>query len=171
MTDSDFGMAGEVTEAGDAVSAFDAPEISPEEHAEHWAGILANALSSTKLIGVVEVRSGIGQVHVMGRVRRDQERMFLEKIIDPILRFFDRLDGGHGFVGKQFLLKDGEVKYAWVISFASNALKETVTQLCRCFEAAIPRLEVTEAPLLGPSAPQSGGRRSGRRGAAPVAGA
>lgn len=168
MTDSDFGDAGETSEVGDALSSFDAPEISPEEHAEHWAGILANALTSTKLIGIVEVRSGIGQIHVMGRVRRDQERMFLEKIIDPILRFFDRLEDGHGFVGKQFLLKDNEVKYAWVISFASHALKDTVTQACRCFESSIPRAEVTEAPLLGPAAPQSGGRRSGRKGAALV---
>lgn len=170
MTDSEFGLAGETTETGDALSAFDAPEISPEEHAEHWAGILANALTATKLMGVVEVRSGIGQVHVMGRVRRDQERLFLEKVIDPILRLFDRLEDGHGFVGKQFLLKDGEVKYAWVISFASHALKDTVTQVCRAFESAIPRLEVTEAPLLGPGAPQSGGRRSGRKGAALVTG-
>jgi len=168
MTSGEFGIAGEITEAGDAISAFDAPEISPEEHAEHWAGIFANALTSTKLIGIVEVKSGVGQVHVMGRVRRDRERVFLEKVITPILRLFDRLEDGHGFLGKQFLLKDGEVKYAWVISFTSHALKDTVTQVCRCFESAIPRLEVTEAPLLGPSTPQSGGRKSGRRGAALV---
>lgn len=168
MTDVEFGDAGEVSETGDPLSAFDAPEISPEEHAEHWSGILANALSSTKLLGIVEVRSGIGQVHVMGRVRRDKERMFLEKVVDPVLRFFDRDEECHGFVGKQFLLKDNEVKYAWVISFASNDLKSTVSRICQCFEGAVPRQEVTEAPLMGPGAPQSGGQKSGRKGAAPV---
>lgn len=168
MTDADFGPAGDISETGDALSAFAAPDISPEEYAEHWSGILANALTATKLIGVVEVRSGIGQVHVMGRVRRDRERMFLEKVVDPLLRFEDRDEECHGFIGKQFLLKDGEVKYAWVISFASNDLKSTVTRACRSFEDAIPRIEVTEAPLLGPGAPQSGGYKSGRKGASPV---
>ena len=166
--DSEFGEAGELTEAGDAVSAFEAPEISPEEYAEHWAGALARALTLTKLIGIVEVRSGIGQAHVMGRVRRDQERLFLEKVVEPILRFFDRDDGCHGFMGKQYLLKDDAVKYAWVISFASNDLKSTVGRVCLAFEGAVPRMEVTEAPLLGTGAPQSGGRQSGRRGASPV---
>jgi len=168
MTDVEFGDAGDTSEAGDPLSAFDAPEISPEEHAEHWSGILANALSSTKLLGIVEVRSGIGQVHIMGRVRRDKERMFLEKVVDPILRFFDRDDECHGFLGKQFLLKDNDVKYAWVISFASNDLKSTVSRACQSFESAIPRSVVTEAPLMGPGAPQSGGQKSGRKGAAPV---
>jgi len=166
--DSEFEEAGEFTETGESVAAFDAPDISPEEYAEHWAGMVANALTMTKLIGIVEVRSGIGQAHIMGRVRRDQERLFLEKVVDPILRFFEHDDGCHGFVGKQYLLKDEVVKYAWVISFASNDLKATVGRVCQSFESAIPRLEVTESPLLGAGSPQSGGQKSGRRGASPV---
>jgi hypothetical protein len=166
--DSEFDGAGELTEIGDALSAFDAPDISPEEYAEHWGNMMANALSATKLIGVVEVRSGIGQVHIMGRVRRDQERMFLEKVIEKILKFLDRDDDCHGFVGKQFLIKDDNVRYAWVISLASNDLKSTVAKVCMSFESAIPKVEVSEAPLLGPSTPQSGGQKSGRKGASPV---
>jgi hypothetical protein len=165
--DSEFDEAGQVSETGDALSAFDAPDISPEEYAEHWAGVLANALVATKLLGIVEVRSGIGQIHIMCRVRKDQERALLENVIEPLLYFFN-CGECHGFIGKQFLLKDGEVKYAWVISFASSELRETVSQACRSFEAAIPRLEVTEAPLLGPGSPQSGGPTSGRKGASPV---
>jgi hypothetical protein len=166
--ETDFGEAGELSETGDALSAFDAPDLSPEEYAEHWANMMANALAATKLAGIVEVRSGVGQVHVMARVRRDHERLFLEKVIEHILRFFERDDNAHGFVGKQFLIKDDEVKYAWVISFASNDLRDTISKVCKSFEKAIPRMEVTEAPLMGPATPQSGGQKSGRRGATPV---
>ena len=124
--------------------------------------------SSEERSAIVEVRAGVGQLHVMGRVRRDMERKFLEQVIDPILRFFDRNEEANGFVGKQFMLKEGEVKYAWVFSMSSNDLKGTAGGFCRSFEAAIPRVEVSESPLMGAQAPQSGGQKSGRRGAAPV---
>lgn len=158
------------TESGQDVDDFEPPDISPEEFADHTANLVANALASTKMFGVVEVRAGIGQVHVMGRVRRERERQFVDKVVMPILRVMESSDDCNGFVGKQFILKDGAVKYAWVISFASNDLRRAASDICQAFEAVVPRIEVTEAPLLGPGTPQSGGRSTGKRGASPVAG-
>jgi hypothetical protein len=157
-----------VNEVGQDVTSFDAPDIGPEEYAEHMANVLANALQATKIFGVVEVQAGIGQVNVMGRVKRDSERVFLDKVVTPILVMMNKIDDVEGFIGKQFLLRDGGVKYAWVISYASNDLKKATFAVCQAFEGAIPRLEVTESPLMGPPTPQSGGTTTGRKGASPV---
>jgi len=159
-----------VTESGQDVDEFEAPEISPEEFAEHTANLVANALSATKIFGVVEVRAGIGQVHVMGRVKRERERQFVDKVVLPILRVMESADDCNGFVGKQFILKDDSVKYAWVISFASNDLRRAASDICQAFEEVVPRVEVSESPLLGPGTPQSGGRVTGKKGASPIAG-
>lgn len=166
-TENEFFAEG-VNEAGQDVNAFEAPDIGPEEYAEHMANVLANALQATKIFGVVEVQAGIGQVNVMGRVRRDRERIFLDKVVAPVLITMDKIDDVEGFIGKQFIVRDGSVKYAWVISYASNDLKKATFAVCQAFEAAIPRMEVTEAPLSGPPTPQSGGATTGRKGAAPV---
>jgi len=157
-----------VNEVGQDVTAFEAPDIGPEEYAEHMANVLANALQATKIFGVVEVQAGVGQVNVMGRVRRDRERVFLDKVVAPVLVMMDKVDDVEGFIGKQFLVRDGAVKYAWVISYASNDLKSATFAVCQAFESAIPRMEVTESPLMGPSTPQSGGASTGRKGASPV---
>jgi hypothetical protein len=157
-----------VTDSGQDTAEFKAPEITPEDFAEHLADATANALTATKLFGVVEVRAGVGQVHVMGRVKREKERVFVDKVVLPILQIMDESDDCNGFVGKQFILKDKSVKYAWVISFSSNDLRRATSDICQSFEAIVPRTEVVEAPLVGTGAPQSGGRSSGRKGASPV---
>jgi len=167
--ESNFEGAGRLTETGDAVDAFNAPDITPEKYAEHLANLTANALTATKLVDLVlEVKAGIGQIHLLLRISKVNERKFLETVVEPILHLFERDEDGNGFIGKQFLLKDNEVKYAWVVSFASNDLKDTVTRVCASFDSAILKMEVTESPLIGAGAPQSGGHGSGRRGASPV---
>jgi hypothetical protein len=144
----------------------DAPEITPEEYAEHTANRVASALESTRLFEVVEVKAGIGQVHVLGRVAKDKERSFVSLVVAPILAVLDqKKDDCQGFVGKQFMLKYGTVKYAWVISFAASDLTSASSEICASFDSAVPRVEVSEAPLGGRGAPQSGGRQTGRRGA------
>lgn len=154
------------------VSSFDAPELSPEDLAQHTANMMANALEATKMFEVVEVKSGIGQIHILGRVMREKERVFTEKVVHPVLVVMETDADCNGFIGKQFLLKGGRsienMKYAWVISFASNDLRSAASKVSYAFEPAIPRVEVVESPLMGPSTPQSGGQISGRKGASPV---
>ena len=84
--DSEF-MGGDrgVTDSGQVVEQFDAPDISPEEYAEHTASRVATALEATKMFGVVEVKAGLGQVHIMGRVKREHERRWAENVVFPVL--------------------------------------------------------------------------------------
>jgi hypothetical protein len=171
--DTEFLEGGQgFTESGQPVHEFDAPEISPEEFAEHIASRVAGALEATKMFGVVEVRAGVGQVNIMGRVKREHERRWAEDVVYPMLLVIEKSEDCNGFIGKQYLLKEGKslesMKYAWVISFASNDLRKSASDICSSFEAAVPRVEVTESPLMGPGTPQSGGQRSGRKGASPV---
>jgi len=163
-----------LSEAGQDISAFAAPEITPEEFAEHTANMFANALAATKMFGVVEVKAGVGQIHVMGRVKKDRERRFAKDVVYPVLLSMQKDEDCNGFVGKQFILRsetgdpDEDMKYAWVFSFASNDLKRSASDICRSFESVVPKMEVTEGPLMGPGTPQSGGIKSGKRGAAPI---
>jgi len=158
-----------VTDTGQRLNEFDAPDISPQEYAEHTAQQTASAFEATKLIEIVEVKAGIGAVHLLGRVKKDNEKTFMEMVVHPVLRAMSESDAD-GFVGKQFFLKNGAVKYGWVISFSSNNLRQAAYNIAEALEPAIPRLEVMESPLVGPGAPQSGGSTSGRRGASPLRG-
>jgi len=167
--DREIGKARGINDVGQSVSEFDAPDISPQEYADHTAQQTAKAFEATKLIEIVEVKAGIGQVHLLGRVKKDNERAFMELIVGPVLRAMEHADAD-GFIGKQFFLKNGAVKYGWVISFASNNLRQAAYEVGEALEPAIPRLEVMETPLSGPPAPQSGGPGSGRRGASPLRG-
>lgn len=145
MTDLDPG----VTEVGQNIDEFAAPNLSPEEYAEHTASMVANALTSTRLFEVVEVKAGIGQISLMGRVKSVDEKRFVQMVIDPAL---DAMEGMcKGFIGKQYLKKKkgDKTKYAWVLSIASNNLKEAASEVCSSFESACPKMEVMESPLVG----------------------
>jgi len=154
------------------LDTYEPPELSPEEYAQHTANMVANALEATKMFEVVEVKSGIGQVHVLGRVKRERERVFTQKVVHPVLVVMEADRDCNGFIGKQFLMKGGKafhhMKYAWVFSFASNDLRGAASKVCRAFEPAVPRVEVVESPLMGPGTPQSGGQSTGRKGASPI---
>lgn len=172
MTSMDSEFFGQEDDPEAAVKDYDAPDISPEEYAEHTANQVANALASTTMFGVVEVAAGIAQIHVMGRVKAEHERRFVDDVVKPILGVMEKSEACNGFVGKQFLLKEDVVKYAWVISFASNDLRQSAFDICKAFQASIPRKEVVESPLMGPGTPSgrvgAGRNQPGSKGAAPV---
>ena len=162
-------MTAGLTDTGQPVDAFKAPQLGDDDYADHTAKMMANALEVTRLIEVVEVQAGVGKVHLLGRVKMENERVFMDKVVDPILdAFFDC--NADGFVGKQFFKKKkgGPKKYGWVISFGSENLRDVANTICMAVEESVPRLEVMEAPLVGPSTPQSGGQRSGRKGASTI---
>ncbi len=147
---------------------FKAPELTPEEYAEHTANQTANAFQATKLFEVVEVKAGVGQVHLLGRVLQENERVFLDKVITPVLKAIEASHECEGHICKQFLFKNGKTKYAWTISFAANNLRAAAHVICEAISTAIPRFEVMESPLVGPKVPTGGGPGSGRKGASPV---
>jgi hypothetical protein len=142
---------------------FAPPNLGEEDYADHTAKMVANAFEGTGLIEIVEVKAGIGQVHLLGRVKNKKEGLFLEKVVDPVLRAMEKTCNGH--IGKQFLIKRGELRYGWIISFASNDLRAAALEICKSIEPIEPKNLTMEVPLMGQGAPQSGGRTSGRKGA------
>jgi hypothetical protein len=165
--ESEFRQRGQTDSAQD-VEAFKPPDLTPEEYAEHTANQTANAFQATKLFEVVEVKAGIGQVHLLGRVRQGDERAFLDRVITPVLKAMEDTRECEGHVCKQFILKNGQTRYAWTISFAANNLREAAHAICKAIAPAIPKLEVMESPLVGPATPVGGGAGGGRKGAIPV---
>lgn len=157
-------------ESGQAVSEFDAPELSAREFAEHTAKQTASAVQATQIFEVVEVKANVGQVHILGRVKKDADAQFVDKVVTPILRAIRDTDGCEGHLCKQFLLKNEATKFAWTISFAANDLREAAHAVVDAIKPAIPRVEVMESPLRGPSTPQGAQGKSGRKGASPVRG-
>jgi hypothetical protein len=157
------------TEAGQSVDEFEAEEVSDQAMADHTAGRIAAALEATKLISIVEVKASIGQVHLLGRVSKGNEKAYTDTVLFPILEAMEKAGvDAHGC--KQFLPKNGKRRYGWVLSFASSDLKGAAVLAVESFEAVIPRREIMTVPLVGPRAPQSGGQQTGRRGAAPIRG-
>jgi len=171
MSDSlenEFGRQKGRTDSSQDVDAFKPPDLTPEEYAEHTANLTANAFQATKLFEIVEVKAGVGQVHLLGRVKQEDERAFMEKVVTPVLKAIEASRECEGHICKQFFLKNGKVKYAWTVSFAANNLKAAAHAICEAISIAVPRLEVMESPLVGPSTPIGGGAGGGRKGATPV---
>lgn len=150
---------------------YDAPDLTPDDYAAHTANQAANAFQATQLFEVIEVKAGVGQIHLLGRVKQDNEKDFLDKVVTPVLKVIEESNGGwECHICKQFLRKNGKTKYAWTISFAAVELRQAAHAICSAINASSPKREVLEAPLVGPSTPAGGGPRGGRKGAAPVRG-
>ena len=92
---------------------------------------------------------------------------------------------GDGFVGTQDIVKlrkgapdgsknpdDYDHKFGHVFSLGAKDLKTAATQICHIIAEFEPEQrvhrEVMEAPMAGRGTPQSGGQRSGRKGAHPT---
>jgi len=168
----DFDTDG-MNESGQDVGAFDAPDLSTQDYADHTAKMTANALEATGLIEIVEVRAGPGQVHLLGRVKKDNERAYVEHVVDPSLEAMED-EEVDGHICKQFFRRNGRKKYGWTFSFAAEDLRAAANTICNSFASQAPRFEVTESPLQGPGTPQgsvgAGGQGAGRKGAAAVRG-
>lgn len=173
MSDSGFFQTDGVTEEGQHVGSFEAPNLDEEDYAEHTAKMTANALEATRLIEIMEVKAGPGQVHLLGRVKKNDERDFMEKVVWPSLEAsWDNNVDTH--IGKQFFLRNNKTqrRYGWVVSFAHTDLRAAANAICQSFAGAAVRFEVSEAPLQGSGTPEGvvegGGKGAGRKGASAV---
>jgi hypothetical protein len=155
------------TDLGQDVTAFNAPDLSPKDIADHTAGIFARAWEGTGLVEVVEVQASAGQVHILGRVKRENERELVNNVVKAVYTACNHKKGQCvARVAKPFFLKDnGQMAYAWEFTFISSDLKAAAQVVCDAIEMAIPRREVLEAPLMGPKCPQGG--PGSRKGASP----
>jgi hypothetical protein len=142
------------------------PEASPKDVTEGIAQMVARNLEATGLIEIVEVHASeeTKEVHYLGRVKSENEKKFLDTVVEECLKAMENTCDG--FIGKQFMRRNGKKVFGWVFSFASQDLKAAAQAIIGALEHLMPkRREVMEAPLVGDPPPQSGGRSSGRRGA------
>lgn len=159
-----------LTEAGQRVDDFAAPDISTQEYAEHTANQAAAAFQATKLFQIIEVKAGVGQVYLLGRVKREDEKRFVEDIVDAVLLTMEEERGCEVHVCKQYMRHHGKVAYAWNITFAARDVRAAAHAICNAIEPFIPRKEVAKMPMHGPATPVNSGAGSKSRGAAAVRG-
>jgi hypothetical protein len=150
---------------------------SPAELAERHADVMAAAFQKTGLVEIAQVRAAIGQVHLLARVKEENEKRFVDDVVFPVLEStYGSCDDS--FFGTQYFLsmQDGGTpttsrrRYGWVLSFSSSNMEKTLRDVCGVLDRLAQRKELLEMPLVGQPAPQSGGRASGRKGASPVGG-
>lgn len=157
--------------------AFETQDMSPDDLARHVAGAFANVLERTGLIEVREMHHSVGQCHFLCRVKDKNKRKWRELTKKMLVVMNQVCDG---FIGTQEIVlpKEGapqdstnpddyDHRFGHLISIGAPDLKgaaEAVAQVI--VESGPRRQEVMEAPMLGRGAPQSGGRGTGRKGAA-----
>lgn len=157
-----------VNEVGQELSAFDAPELSDGDVAEHYANMVRNAIDRSKLGEVVEAKAAVGQMHFLCRVKEDKKKDWINRFEYNVLLLM-KGTGNDVFVGNErFLNKNDELRFGYVISVGSKDVKDAAQKLCEAIDRAVPRMEVLEAPLLGPGTPVGAGPKGGKKGAAPI---
>lgn len=148
---------------------LDTTGLSPEEISAKYASVFAQALESTGLIQVVEIKTMVQQFHILARLRNPKrERDLIYGPIEQMLR--NGYDKGVLFFGKEYLLKEGELAYAWVFSVGAEDFEDVIPTLCDTIAyREKPKLDVMEMPMLGKSTPMSSESTRGR-GWTPVGG-
>lgn len=180
------------------------PETLSEAQVKALGQKTASAIAATGVGEIVEVKTDeTGQIHLLCRLKEEDERRFVHDIGHSVLSVtHGRCDS---FLGKEYFLKGGKLRYGWVLSFASTSLatiteaichavqtgaksntlkmrygwvlscgsrdvKEAAQRIGLALDKAIPRMEVLEAPLMGPSTPkgQVGGPVGKSKGATPI---
>ena len=153
--------------SGQDVTGFSRPDLSTEEQTGHVAGIVARILEATRLVEVVESSANlVNQVHLLCRVKAENEKKLVNTVVSALLTQEARTEDLDCHVGKQFLLRNGNVKYGWVFSFGAPDLNTITDSIAEALDQFIPKQEVLETPLLGHGTQPSSG--PGARGAKPV---
>lgn len=157
------------TELDQDLEDFEAPDIAPEDIAEHCAGILTRLVESTGIAEVVDTKAAVGQIHVMCRVKMENEKRLANGFLEPVLLATRGVCDV--FLGKQFFLKENTdtMVYAWTFGFGSDDLVSVLKLIEVVVDDMRPSTkEVTEVPLMGPGSPQGFVGKGGKKGAAPL---
>jgi hypothetical protein len=168
MSDADiFGMTSGMVEE-QPLDELDSQKLSRKEEVDRLAQITAGVLESTGLVEIVKIQAAeTGDIHLMGRVRKAQEKRFVDQVVDAILHACGENEIDQ-HICKHFFLKNEKKKFAWLVSFSDPDTKKAVQLICDAVRVTVAHKEVMEMPLRGPGTPQSGGRGTGRKGASPV---
>lgn len=191
MSDADMTLFkdAESDASGQSPDNFEAPNLTPEEMADHTARMVARVLEATHLFEVVEMEKFPGSFHFFGRVKKQNLKVWRHDLVKRCLvamRFV-----GDGFIGTQDVVRlkkgrsadsrdpnDYDQLFGWVFSLAAKDLYNASVEICRIIEEwgiPAPKTEVREMIMLGSGPPQAGSgaagpKGTGRRGAHPVSG-
>jgi hypothetical protein len=148
--------------------------LSPIEVAEELAKLMEKSLEATGLVQVVEKQVHIKQVHLLCRVRQENERLVVHGPIDAMTECADEYPElkAELFFGKSYFRKGGKLRYGWVFSFGSDDIVKLTEEMCDALLDVHNRVraDVMEAQLVGPSTPKGSVGPGGFKGAAPVRG-
>jgi hypothetical protein len=148
---------------------LDITGLSPEEISAKYAAVFSEALESTGLVQVVEIKTMVQQFHILARLKNPKrERDLIYGPIEQMLR--NGQDRAVLFFGKEYLLKDDNLVYGWVFSVGAEDFEDIIPVLCDTITyREKPKLDVMEMPMLGKPTPQSSDATRGR-GWSPVGG-
>lgn len=141
---------------------LDTSGMNPEEISAQYAAAFSEALESTGLVQVVEIKTMVQQFHILARLKNPKrERDLIYGPIEQMLR--NCQDKGVLFFGKEYLLKDGGLVYGWVFSVGAEDFEDVVPTLCDTVTyREKTKVDVMEMPMLGRSTPQSSDATGGR---------
>lgn len=147
------------------IDKLDFGDLSPEDLASVMANIVIESLNETRMFEAVELQVAMGQFHILGRVREENEAEFMEDFGFPILAQVS--DHAEVFLGKSYFLKEGKRRYGWLLSVGSTDLVSVVKDICLELEkgtdTGIIDIQPGSVPILGGKEPV-GSVASGRKG-------
>lgn len=152
--------------------------LSPIEVSEELAKLMEQRLEATGLVQVVEKQVHIKQIHLLCRVRQENERLVVHGPIDVMTECADDFPDlkAELFFGKSYFRKGGKLRYGWVFSFGSDDIVRLIEEMCDSLHDVHSRIrgDVMEVALVGPPPPKGAvmgaGGAGGSKGAAPVRG-
>jgi len=151
--------------------------MGPMEVAEELTNIMAARLEATGMIQVVEKQFHIKQVHLLCRVRQENERLVVHGPIDIMTECADDFPQFKAelFFGKTYFRKNGKLRYGWVFSFGSDDIVGLIEEMCDSLTDVSKKrkVDLMEAPLFGSPPPRGsvmGSRGGGTRGVSVVRG-
>lgn len=143
---------------------------NPLEEAQIMADVWARALDETKLVRIVQKRVAVNQVHLLGRVKTEDERSLVRGLINKML---DVTGWEFLHFGKVYMKKSEKLTYGWEFSAGKDDLPSLIRDLCDAVdeysydEGYKEPAQGIEVPLIGTQAPE-GSVTAGKKGAQPL---
>jgi hypothetical protein len=129
-------------EVGQDLSAFSAPELSEADMAEHYAQMIASAVEKTGIAEPAEVKAAVGQMHLLCRVKQENEAAWVHKV------GLNVLTGLHGFsevfFGKEYFLRGQSPEADEPETEAVSLNEEQVTEIGHAISGAVSKTGLAE---------------------------
>jgi hypothetical protein len=157
-------------------------EGTPEQEMDHVAGMVANVITSSHFFEVVELSVSAqyspAEVRLWGRVKFENEKMFIAEVVKPLLRASKPEKDFNADISKLYVEREDirspggyAVLYGWRLVFSSSNAATILKEVGASVMTLSPQHhQVVEIPMLGAGPPAGNGPMGGRRGVTPVRG-